>query len=302
MKKQLFTLITLTSLCAQAQITPVANLPKTGDKAKLNQALMGTDISPIDTGIDKTWSFTFSFTLPENKFEYYGAADVPQRYRDTVSNLEYVSLMDAGKPNKFDNGLTFYNLSNDTLYTLGDQSPFNGEIRLSVNPIFVFNQPYGSTFTVGTREYKYAGYGKLVVNTVEHDSVVMYQIVSTNDTSYGFYKFDPYFLNILSIGKISGSWIAMYYTYDNGGATTGLKQLSSTSVNLYPNPVNDRLYIDLAANTNDGTYEIFDLSGRIHLSNSLNNEKVDVSGLDEGIYFIKVSNHTHTVVRRFIKN
>ncbi|MDF2449735.1 MAG: hypothetical protein K0R26_2239 [Bacteroidota bacterium] len=73
---------------------------------------------------------------------------------------------------------------------------------------------------------------------------------------------------------------------------------------LYPNPVNEQLTIDLK-NGDYKTYTVMDLLGHVvlkgHLNTGLGN--ITVEALDNGIYFIVLSNLDHdTQAVRFIKN
>ena len=73
----------------------------------------------------------------------------------------------------------------------------------------------------------------------------------------------------------------------------------TTEVNIYPNPVNDILYLD----TNDHwtKAEIFDIAGTIIRSISLNGKSMDVSGLESGTYFIRLKNEEKFGLVKFVK-
>lgn len=62
---------------------------------------------------------------------------------------------------------------------------------------------------------------------------------------------------------------------------------------VYPNPVNDKLYIQLTlVNKFDVKIEVYDVLGKlqmIDISNSDKNYELDVEQLNPGIYFIKIS-------------
>ncbi len=108
------------------------------------------------------------------------------------------------------------------------------------------------------------------------------------------------------------------YTYnvrpiyeDHNGATStqvvtfseGVEDLFVPNVTIYPNPANDKVYIE----TEDEIEEIvvYDVYGRIqNLRNSetqkLSNS-VDVADLNSGIYFVKVKTENGNVVKRIVK-
>ena len=75
------------------------------------------------------------------------------------------------------------------------------------------------------------------------------------------------------------------------------------SFNIYPNPVNDKLYIETL--TPALTVEIYDIYGRVqNLSNSATQQlsnSIDVTNLNSGVYFVKVRTENGEAVQRFIK-
>jgi predicted phage tail protein len=75
------------------------------------------------------------------------------------------------------------------------------------------------------------------------------------------------------------------------------------SFNIYPNPVNDKLYIETL--TPALTVEIYDIYGRVqNLSNSATQQlsnSIDVTNLNSGVYFVKVVTANGEAVQRFIK-
>ena len=77
-----------------------------------------------------------------------------------------------------------------------------------------------------------------------------------------------------------------------------------TKVKVYPNPTNDRLYIETETETNDIT--IYDVYGRVQnlrISESQNLRiSIDVAKLNAGIYFIKINTEEGNIVKRIIKN
>ena len=77
---------------------------------------------------------------------------------------------------------------------------------------------------------------------------------------------------------------------------------NNISLNIYPNPVNDKLYIV----TEDEVKEVvvYDIYGRRQVtetSSHLDMTSVNVSGLNAGIYFVKINTNQGEIVKRFIK-
>ena len=79
----------------------------------------------------------------------------------------------------------------------------------------------------------------------------------------------------------------------------GVEELTS-SFNIYPNPVNDKLYIETQTQTQ--TVEIYDVYGRRQsMVNGQQSTVIDVSDLNSGVYFVKVVTNEGDVVKRFVK-
>lgn len=81
-------------------------------------------------------------------------------------------------------------------------------------------------------------------------------------------------------------------------ATANVKQ---DQVSIYPNPVKDVLNIDLK--NNQGEVKIFDLSGKVIKTASVNKSgSVDVSKLSKGLYIVEITmNGTSKVTKKIIK-
>ncbi|HLO56785.1 MAG TPA: T9SS type A sorting domain-containing protein [Saprospiraceae bacterium] len=73
----------------------------------------------------------------------------------------------------------------------------------------------------------------------------------------------------------------------------------TTEVKFHPNPVTDILYLDTAENWTKA--EIYDISGRILRSISLNTSFMDVSGLESGTYFIRLKDGEKVGLVKFLK-
>jgi photosystem II stability/assembly factor-like uncharacterized protein len=75
--------------------------------------------------------------------------------------------------------------------------------------------------------------------------------------------------------------------------------LSEGIIQIYPNPATSILYIDGVDNA--AVAEIYDISGKLLFKKQLINSQVDISGLDKGMYFIRLTTQEGGVVRKFIK-
>lgn len=100
------------------------------------------------------------------------------------------------------------------------------------------------------------------------------------------------FLNpaVNSNGPAFGLWVAL----NTGGALVqlpvvplALASFSSKNIGFYPNPVSNKLIIDLPFTYNKANYSIVDLGGRAIISSEFNNQ-IDVSSLSNGMYILNL--------------
>jgi hypothetical protein len=90
------------------------------------------------------------------------------------------------------------------------------------------------------------------------------------------------------------------YYFDNisfgSPISLGLDSVSNESFKLYPNPVEDHLYIQ-SSDTTIKNIDIYNILGkRIYSSTSEN--RLDMSSYSAGIYFVKINNSTFKIVKK----
>mgnify|MGYP003306860106 CR=1 FL=1 len=76
---------------------------------------------------------------------------------------------------------------------------------------------------------------------------------------------------------------------------------NNISLDIYPNPVNDKLYIETQTQTL--TIEIYDIYGRRQQLSAISSQPsvIDVENLKSGIYFVKINTEKGNIVKRIIK-
>ncbi len=80
---------------------------------------------------------------------------------------------------------------------------------------------------------------------------------------------------------------------------------SSLGLNLYPNPTNSLLNIELKNSGVNLTFQVFDILGKQVINGTPNSEEllqIDVSNLESGLYIIKIASGDKNETKRFIKN
>jgi Secretion system C-terminal sorting domain len=78
----------------------------------------------------------------------------------------------------------------------------------------------------------------------------------------------------------------------------------NNSASISPNPVSDRLHVTFSEDNTSATVEIFNLSGQSVQRQTLENNSLDVSLLNSGLYFIQITDDNGQVLARekLIKN
>jgi parallel beta-helix repeat protein/predicted outer membrane repeat protein len=87
-------------------------------------------------------------------------------------------------------------------------------------------------------------------------------------------------------------------------ASTGIaesKISNEGNLKIYPNPASEIVYIEASSNKYQ-IIEIIDLTGKVLIYDYLMNEKeqINISGLQSGLYFVKVSNQFESKVKRLV--
>ncbi len=84
--------------------------------------------------------------------------------------------------------------------------------------------------------------------------------------------------------------------------TSGIEQLNTSFVNIFPNPAKDILNI-VTENIDNKELSIYNIKGQLCKSvNIQRNARIDISNLAEGLYYLKLNDKGKTSNLRFIKN
>ena len=161
-------------------------------------------------------------------------------------------------------------------------------------------------------EYEYENYTN--INTIAEDKEG--NILFGRKTGVSFYKNgewehknveDGYPANINAIlaDKLGNYWYGSgffgLYKHEFFNHINNTKK--KNNCNVYPNPVNDNLYIrNEYANNKETQIEIFDISGKLLHSNSYkNNYTHNIRNYPKGIYILKLTQNEFVYTNRFVK-
>jgi Leucine-rich repeat (LRR) protein len=99
-----------------------------------------------------------------------------------------------------------------------------------------------------------------------------------------------------------GSGVTGMATITISNQNVGIDEVTLTEIKLYPNPVQNKLFIDFGQNKVI-QIEVLNVSGQVVQSIMNNNVKsIDVSSLNQGIFILKVQTENGISTNRFIKN
>ena len=137
-------------------------------------------------------------------------------------------------------------------------------------------------------------------------------------TAYEIYRETVLLDTITELYYNDENLISGTYTYnvrpvyeDHNGATStqevtfceGVEELFVPNVTIYPNPANDKVYIETEVEIKE--IVVYDVYGRIQNLRNSETQKlrnsVDVSELNSGIYFVKVKTENGNVIKRIVK-
>lgn len=103
-----------------------------------------------------------------------------------------------------------------------------------------------------------------------------------------------------AIVTISGTNVSTQtITVTQDGGTTGIKDYTENDYEIYPNPTSNILFFN--SNVKNSLISIFDLNGKIVLTEQINNNQVNISDLHNGIYTIKIFDKSGVVIKKFVK-
>ena len=76
-------------------------------------------------------------------------------------------------------------------------------------------------------------------------------------------------------------------------------KFDSNTVLVYPNPSKKWLHVE--SDEVLKSYQIFDLQGKTILENTFEDKSIDISALENGVYFISIFSEQNAIVKKIIK-
>jgi len=142
------------------------------------------------------------------------------------------------------------------------------------------------------------------VATKGDNSVDNIEIIKIDDATPGVYT-----ITVTAKGSVysppgnpPGQKYSLIVYADDMTATASVDELESAQIKIYPNPVENTMFIQNTSNQSIEKIEIFDAIGKkVYYSDSLNNNSVDVSTLTSGIYLVKLYSGSLHTTQKIVK-
>ena len=103
------------------------------------------------------------------------------------------------------------------------------------------------------------------------------------------------------VDQINNPDINTHIIIEEASNTLSIEDTLVDNLILYPNPTRDFLNLNFNNLLYNGNYTITDLGGKIILNAQLNNNRIDVSNLNNGVYFLSVTSEGITQTQKFVK-
>ena len=138
------------------------------------------------------------------------------------------------------------------------------------------------------------GYNVYVNNelVLENTTELSYKTTSNNKL---------FFVEVVALYENNKTSVGVAKKYAYGDNVAEQYEMQS---NIYPNPVDDRLYIEAEAGINEVV--VYDIYGRVQNLRNSETQKlrnsIDISSLKSGFYFVKINTEKGNIVKRIIKN
>ncbi len=331
MKRQLLLLFSIASFIVSAQ-APIDDF--FGDPMGQYAVVTGTiDHSPV--GANATWNFSglTQIDTTTDTFAAPTAADLAN-YPGTTQVLSTTNTaMDVNQ--------VFYDLTEATLSLTGTTNPeFTLDYNTDNAEIGTYPLTFGAVANndniagtidaqgqspsyTGTINTEVDAYGTLSFDVIGLDSYSgsVTRIMTTQNisfvatifpgtasiTSYNYYKdSDGALVFRTSDGTVSvpGLGINDSFSIAEGLITDTLSKSdieTQGTVQVYPNPVGDRLYIEMGNSIVVRSIRIVDSNGRMLLSSAQNNNGIDVSWLSPGFYTVLITTDKGIMPRKLVK-
>ncbi len=90
-------------------------------------------------------------------------------------------------------------------------------------------------------------------------------------------------------------------TQEECDALLGINESLAQKIELYPNPVNDALFINLPDEIKASKIKIYNLTGNLIKEQEVNGREIPLTDMASGIYFVKIETNKGVIAKKLIK-
>jgi hypothetical protein len=113
------------------------------------------------------------------------------------------------------------------------------------------------------------------------------------------YDMASIFFNFGTTGAVAGEKIYYFDDVAIFDITVGTNNnFEQNEIAIYPNPANNTISVNLK---NNSTFNILDLTGRLVIASKVENNTIDISNLNKGVYILQTNSVNGTINTKFLK-
>jgi len=113
------------------------------------------------------------------------------------------------------------------------------------------------------------------------------------------YDMASIFFNFGTTGAVTGEKIYYFDDVAIFDITVGTNNnFEQNEITIYPNPANNTISVNLK---NNSTFNILDLTGRLVIASKVENNTIDISNLNKGVYILQTNSINGIINTKFIK-
>lgn len=319
-----------TAVKAQITLTKAANEPVIGDVDN-RQAMDTVNAIPNNSGSGQVWDFSTittgtaaavanTYTTPSSVpgGTAHPTATIaqtdgtsPRFFKSTATTFEMLGMTTSSVTLTFTNTAVMANWP--IAFNYANNDPVGGSLTSSFgggtfSGNLVGTAPGSGTLLLPGRTYNNVLQVITYMNITATIATSLIPITATlNVTNYQYYdasqKYPLLNVNITRLNSLLGNQVTT--TLDvNNNIYAGINEYTlDNAFVIYPNPASNKVNIQLN-NFNAATVEITNQLGQVVKSLQLesNNESLDISDLNSGIYFVKTTAENKTSVKKLIKD
>jgi uncharacterized repeat protein (TIGR02543 family) len=295
-------------------------------KARIIGTLSDNDDVTIDksgvtgtlTGINGTLTLTGNFTLSGADTAKYFLSKQPTVLAEII--WEYFTVSFSADDIKYSPQIVYYDckvfkptdpispmrLNYNFAGWFTDNGTFENEWDFGTYVITQDTTLYAKwnikTYTVSFEDYTVSAYGNMDIppQTIEHGNLAM----KPADPERAGYVFGGWFTDLFTFENEWNFETGVRYNitlYVKWIVATGISEIESANVKIYPNPAKDELRIE-TGELLIKRVEIVDITGKIIINCQLPViNSINVSALSQGVYFIRVETDKEIVTEKFVK-